>query len=275
MVVIPANDPAAEGCAGPRSPSGRQRWEKTMRNPADYIIFPLDVASRDAAESLVAQLDGHVGMFKVGLELFIRQGPDLIRWIRSNFKTPVFLDLKLHDIPVTVQRAMAGVAALDVALATVHCGESPRMLAAAVAGGGRTGVLGVTVLTSVSGADLRRAGMLDEDGRGLEQLVLDRAETAHAAGCAGVVCSAREAAAIKARWGADFLAVTPGIRPAWEGVGHQDQKRVVTPADAVRQGADYLVIGRPIRDADHPVDAARRVADEIGAALDGMPPASD
>ncbi len=239
-----------------------------MRSPADYIVFPLDVASRAEAEGLVDALAGHVGMFKIGLELFIRQGPDLIRWIRSAYGTPIFLDLKLHDIPVTVERAMAGVAALDVALATVHCGESALMLAAAVAGGGRTGVLGVTVLTSVSDDDLRRAGMTDVDGNGLERLVLHRADMAHASGCAGVVCSAREARSIKARWGADFLAVTPGIRPAWEGVGHQDQKRVVTPADAVRQGADYLVIGRPIRDADHPADAARRIADEIGAALD-------
>ncbi len=246
-----------------------------MRSPADYIIFPLDVASRGEAETLVAALAGHVGMFKIGLELFIRQGPDLIRWIRSSSGTPIFLDLKLHDIPVTVERAMAGVAALDVDLATVHCGESPRMLSAAVAGGGRTRVLAVTVLTSVAGEDLRRAGMMDEDGNGLERLVLRRADMAHASGCAGVICSAQEAGLIKARWGDDFLAVTPGIRPAWQGVGHQDQKRVVTPADAVRQGADYLVIGRPIRDADHPADAARRVADEIGAALDSMASASD
>jgi orotidine-5'-phosphate decarboxylase len=246
-----------------------------MRNPADYIIFPLDVASRDAAEALAAELAGHVGMFKVGLELFIRQGPDLIRWIRSTTGTPIFLDLKLHDIPATVERAMAGVAALDVDLATVHCAESPRMLAAAVAGGGPTGVLGVTVLTSIAAEDLRRAGIIGDDGNGLERLVLHRAGMAHASGCAGVVCSAQEAGAIKARWGPDFLAVTPGIRPAWEGIGHQDQKRVMTPADAVRQGADYLVIGRPIREADHPADAARRVADEIGAALAGMVSASE
>ncbi len=246
-----------------------------MRNPADYIIFPLDVASREEAETLVAALAGHVGMFKIGLELFIRQGPDLIRWIQSTCGTPIFLDLKLHDIPVTVERAMAGVAALDVDLATVHCGESPRMLAAAVAGGGRTRVLGVTVLTSVAAEDLRRAGLVDDDRNALERLVLQRAAMAQASGCAGVVCSAHEAGLIKARWGGDFLAVTPGIRPVWDGVGHQDQKRVVTPADAVRRGADYLVIGRPIRDAARPADAARRVADEIGAALEGLASAPD
>lgn len=240
-----------------------------MRSPSDYIIFPLDVASRREAEALVAMLAGHVGMFKIGLELFIRHGPDLIRWMRSEHETAIFLDLKLHDIPVTVERAMAGVAALDVALATVHCGESTRMLAAAVAGAGATGVLGVTVLTSVAIEDLRQAGLVGDDDQGLEKLVLHRAAMARETGCAGVVCSAREAGLVKRRWGDDFLAVTPGIRPAWEGVGQQDQKRVVTPAAAIRQGADYLVIGRPIRDARNPVEAARRVADEIRAALSG------
>lgn len=240
-----------------------------MRNPSDYIVFPLDVASRHEAEKLVAMLAGHVGMFKIGLELFIRSGPDLIQWIRSEYGTPIFLDLKLHDIPATVERAMAGVAAMDVALATVHCGESRRMLEAAVAGSGRTGVLGVTVLTSVAIEDLRQAGLVGDDDHALENLVGHRAAMAHEAGCAGVVCSAREAGLIKSRWGEGFLAVTPGIRPAWEGVGRQDQKRVVTPAAAIGQGADYLVIGRPIRDAANPADAARRVADEIGTALSG------
>lgn len=240
-----------------------------MRHPSDYIIFPLDVASSSEAQKLVAMLAGHVGMFKIGLELFIRSGPGLVQWIRSEYGTAVFLDLKLHDIPVTVERAMRGVAALDVALTTVHCGESPRMLAAAVAGGGQTGVLGVTVLTSVGIEDLRQAGRAGDANGGLEDLVRQRAQMAHEAGCAGVVCAAREAGLIKARWGDDFLAVTPGIRPAWEGVDRHDQKRVVTPADAIRQGADYLVIGRPIRDAAHPADAARRVADEIGAVLSG------
>jgi orotidine-5'-phosphate decarboxylase len=238
-----------------------------MRRPLDYIIFPLDVASRREAETLVAMLAGHVGMFKIGLELFIRSGPDLIQWIRSEYGAPIFLDLKLHDIPVTVERAMRGVAALDVDLATAHCGESSRMLAAAVAGAGATGVLGVTVLTSVALEDLRQTGLVGDDEWGLEKLVLQRATMAREAGCAGVVCSAREAGLIKSRWKEGFMAVTPGIRPAWEEVGLQDQKRVVTPADAIRQGADYLVIGRPIRDATDPADAARRVADEIDAAL--------
>lgn len=239
-----------------------------MRRPADYIIFPLDVATRAEAEALVRELAGLVGLFKVGLELFIRCGPELVRWIQAEGGAGVFLDLKLHDIPATVQRAMAGVAALQVSLATVHCGESARMLRAAVAGAGdQTRVLGVTVLTSVDGRDLQQAGFKDEWAADTGRLVVARAAMAHTAGCAGVVCSGHEAGLIKARFGVDFLAVTPGIRPTWEGVGRDDQRRVLTPGEAVRQGADYLVIGRPIRQAAQPADAARRIAAEIGEAL--------
>ena len=103
-----------------------------MRDPRDYIIFPLDVATRNDAEELVRQLAGRVGLFKIGLELFIRSGPDLIRWVRSEGDAGIFLDLKLHDIPMTVARAMAGIADLQVDMTTVHCGENPRMLEAAV-----------------------------------------------------------------------------------------------------------------------------------------------
>lgn len=239
-----------------------------MRQPREYIVFPLDVASRPEAEELVRRLAGQVGLFKVGLELFIRSGPDLIRWIHSEGGAGIFLDLKLHDIPATVARAMEGIADLQVALTTVHCGESPRMLAAAVAASrGRTGVLAVTILTSVSADDLQWAGTAPELADDLQALVQRRAQAARAAGCAGVVCSGWEAASIKQALGADFLVVTPGIRPAWEGIGNDDQRRVMTPAQAVRNGADYIVIGRPIRTAADPADAARRVAEEIAAGL--------
>lgn len=241
---------------------------RRMRQPQDYIIFPLDVATRSEAQDLVRCLAGHVGLFKVGLELFIRSGPDLIRWIHAHGSAGIFLDLKLHDIPMTVARAMEGIVDLQVALTTVHCGENPRMLEAAVkAGGGKIGVLGVTVLTSVGSEDLRQAGFAPDLAANLETLVQRRARAARAAGCAGVVCSGWEAQAIKQAMGADFLAVTPGIRPAWERVGGDDQRRVMTPAQAVRNGADYIVIGRPIRNAPDPAGAARRVADEIGQAL--------
>jgi orotidine-5'-phosphate decarboxylase len=238
-----------------------------MKQPKDCIVFPLDVPSEDDAKRCVELLADVVGMFKVGLELFVRCGPGIVAFIRSAGPAGVFLDLKLHDIPSTVSRAMAGVAEMGVKLATVHCGEDPRMLAAAAAAaGGRVGVLGITVLTSVSAADIAGAGFRGDLAADLPRLVMKRAEMARAAGCAGVVCSGLEVRAVKQAFGRGFLAVTPGIRPAWESPGTDDQARIVTPAAAVEAGADYLVIGRPIRDAKDPRAAATRIADEIGAA---------
>ena len=238
-----------------------------MKQPKDCIVFPLDVPSEDDAKRCVELLADVVGMFKVGLELFVRCGPGIVAFIRAAGPAGVFLDLKLHDIPATVSRAMAGVAELGVKLATVHCGEDPRMLAAAVAAaGGRVGVLGITVLTSVSAADIAGAGFRGDLAADLSRLVMKRAEMARAAGCAGVVCSGLEVRAVKQAFGRGFLAVTPGIRPAWESPGKDDQTRIVTPAAAVEAGSDYLVIGRPIRDAKDPRAAATRIADEIGAA---------
>lgn len=239
-----------------------------MKQGKDYIIFPLDVASDPAARQMVRLLHNHIGMFKVGLELFIRTGPGLLQWIGDHTGGKVFLDLKLHDIPVTVERAMRGIADLPVALATVHCGENRTMLEAAVSGGGgKVGVLGVTVLTSVGASDLRDAGFGEDVAGDVGRLVLHRATMAKAAGCAGVVCSGREAGLIKSQFGSAFMAVTPGIRPASGQMAPDDQKRVVTPARAVSDGADYLVIGRPIRDAADPAAAADRIADEIDGIL--------
>ena len=180
----------------------------------------------------------------------------------------IFLDLKLHDIPATVGRAMARSADLGVAFATVHVGETRRMLKAAVEGsGGKVGILGVTVLTSVTAKDLASAGYRQALIDDLPQLVLQRAQQAYEAGCAGVVCSGLEARQIKAGLGKDFLAVTPGIRPAWTLTAKEDQQRITTPARAIATGADYLVIGRPIRDAEDPRQAAIRIAQEIEAAF--------
>jgi orotidine-5'-phosphate decarboxylase len=243
-----------------------------MKQGKDYIIFPLDVASDQAARQMVRRLHAHIGMFKVGLELFIRSGPDLLRWIGDHTGGQVFLDLKLHDIPVTVERAMRGIADLPVALATVHCGENSSMLKAAVSGGdGKVGVLGVTVLTSVGASDLRAAGFGPDMSGDVGRLVLHRAAMAKAAGCAGVVCSGQEARLIKTQMGPSFLAVTPGIRPSSGQAVPDDQKRVVTPARAVSDGADFLVIGRPIRDADDPAAAADRIADEIDRIVSKFP----
>lgn len=235
-----------------------------MKQAKDYIIFPLDVPTLAEAKPFVSMLADHVGMFKVGLELFIRSGPEVIRYIRSETSAGIFLDLKLHDIPATVERAMRSVAELGVDLATVHCGESPDMLeAAASGGGGGVRILGVTVLTSISEEDLQRAGI----SIGVAELVARRAAMAESAGLDGIVCSGLEVESIKARCGNDFLCVTPGIRPSSGAVGGDDQARVSTPGGAVGSGADYLVIGRPIRDAEVPAQAAGLIAEEIAAAL--------
>jgi orotidine-5'-phosphate decarboxylase len=241
------------------------------KDPKDYIVYPLDVPTEAAAKADVQRMAGCVGMFKVGLELFVAAGPPVIRYIREVADAAVFLDLKLHDIPATVERTMARIADLGVALATVHCGETPRMVAAAVAGaGGKVGVLGVTVLTSVTGADLGTAGFGADYARDVARLVSLRAGQARDAGCAGVVCSGKEVEGLKARFGPAFLAVTPGIRPSWDAGGPGDQRRVTLPGEAVAKGADYLVIGRPIRNAPDPVAAARRIAGEIAQALKGQ-----
>ena len=239
-----------------------------MRQAKDYIIFPLDVPSIDEAKYYVGLLSDYVGLFKVGLELFIRSGPEIIKYINKIGVAGVFLDLKLHDIPATVSRAMAGIADLGVNFATVHCGDSQKMLEAAVEGsGGKVDILGVTVLTSVSSADIEAAGYQPEFYSDLPELVMKKAAMAKSAGCAGIVCSGLEAAVIKTRLGSDLTAVTPGIRPQWTLGKKDDQARVTTPSLAIKNGSDYLVIGRPIRDADDPVRAALKVAQEIGAAI--------
>lgn len=239
-----------------------------MRRAKDYIIFPLDLPSLKEAKRYVQLLSGHVGMFKVGLELFVRSGPEIIHFIKTSGAANVFLDLKLHDIPETVARTMQRIAEIGVALATVHCGEAQKMLEAAVLGSsGRVGVLGVTLLTSVSHEDIQAAGFREEFSSEISKLVMKRALMAKNAGCSGVVCSGLEVSMIKENIGQDFITVTPGIRPCWEGMEQDDQQRVTTPAQAVQNGADYLVIGRPIRNAKDPKEAAIHIANEIDTVL--------
>lgn len=237
-----------------------------MKKAQEYIIFPLDVPSIAEAKKYIELLAGRVGLFKVGLELFVSAGPEIIRYIHDAGSTGVFLDLKLHDIPETVSRTMNVIADLEVRFATIHCGESKAMLEAAVAGGrAKVGVLGVTVLTSVFSDDIRAAGFKEEFSLDLSKLVMKKAAMAKDAGCSGIVCSGLEVQGIKQNFGKDFVAVTPGIRPDWGLESKDDQKRVTTPAQAVQNGADYLVVGRPIRDAKDPKAAAQKIADEIEA----------
>ncbi|QTA92667.1 orotidine-5'-phosphate decarboxylase [Desulfonema magnum] len=235
-----------------------------MKQAKDYIIFPLDVPSVKQAKEYVQLLSEHVGMFKVGLELFIQSGPEMISFIKGSGTAKIFLDLKLHDIPVTVLRAMERVAEFGADFVTVHCGETPRMLEYAVKGSReKTGVLGVTVLTSVSGEDIHHAGFREEFSSDMSKLVMKRAEMARDAGCAGIVCSGLEVKMVKEKFGKDFVTVTPGIRPSWDAVEKHDQQRITTPAQAIKNGSDYLVIGRPIRDAKDPKTAAMRISEEI------------
>jgi orotidine-5'-phosphate decarboxylase len=240
-----------------------------MKQPKDYLIFPLDVPSMEEAVALVKTLAPVVGTFKVGLELFIKSGPEIIRRIKNHAPgCNIFLDLKLHDIPATVNRAMRQVAALGIDMATVHCGESDSMLEAAVEGAGHAvKVLGVTVLTSVGTDDLLRAGYDRALAADLPELVLKKARMADKSGCAGVICSPLEAGVIKKHLGHGFLAVTPGVRPQQKNALPDDQVRVSTPEGAIKNGSDYLVIGRPIREAGNPLAAATAILSEIEQAL--------
>ncbi len=209
-----------------------------------------------------------MGLFKVGLELFIAQGPDLLKEIRNRTTAGIFLDLKLHDIPATVKRAFLAASMHHPQYVTVHCDEGDGVLKdVAQENPGNTKILGITVLTSLNREKLRNSGYAKEYSEDVIELVLLRARMAKAAGCHGVVCSGLEAARVRKEIGPEMIIVTPGIRPAWTVVDQDDQKRIVTPADAVRNGSDYVVIGRPIRDAASPRDAAKRVAEEIASAL--------
>jgi orotidine-5'-phosphate decarboxylase len=239
-----------------------------MRKPSEFIVFPLDVPDRDQAMRYVQLLKDHVGLFKVGLELFISAGPAVLDAIHEVAGHKVFLDLKLHDIPATMARAFLAASRHRPVFVTVHCDQGEGILSEVGRDNpGRTRLLAITLLTSLHQEDLKRLGYAREYIDDLSRLALLKARLAKEAGCHGVVCSGHEVAMIRAALGREMLVVTPGIRPAWAVVGKDDQKRIVTPATAVGNGADYVVIGRPIRDARDPLDAAKRVADEIAGVL--------
>jgi orotidine-5'-phosphate decarboxylase len=238
-----------------------------MKSGKDYIIFPLDVSSYDEAMKYVTLLKDSVGLFKVGLELFASQGPAILIGIREITNAKVFLDLKLHDIPETMRRAFLAATQYSPEFVSVHCDQGDGFLnEVAKINPGNTKILAITLLTSLNSRNLATLGFADEYVKDLSRLVLLRARIAKDAGCHGVVCSGREVALIKEQL-SDMIALTPGIRPEWSVVGKDDQKRIVTPASAVKNGADYIVVGRPIRDAKDPRDAAKRVAEEIESAL--------
>jgi len=228
------------------------------------LVVALDCAGFDAADALVQRLDPALCRLKVGKELFTSAGPSCIEaWRRRGFD--VFLDLKYHDIPNTVESACRAAGELGVWMITVHALGGRRMLEAAARGvtGDGSGPLlvAVTVLTSLEDTDLAELGI----DRPVAELAPRLASLARDCGCDGVVCSAREAAAMRQACGDDFVLVTPGIRPA--GPGDDDQRRTVTPAEAMRAGADYLVVGRPITAAADPAVALRALAAEVDPSL--------
>jgi orotidine-5'-phosphate decarboxylase len=236
---------------------------------AKRIIIALDVNTKHEALSLVQELP-RADIFKVGLTLFISEGPPLLQDIQRQGKN-IFLDLKLHDIPNQIAGAVKAGVGHGVHMMTLHASGGEEMMAKAAETAAREAdqknmdkplLLAVTILTSLKQEQLREIGM-DED---VYEQVLRLARLAKKNGMDGVVCSPHEIDIIKKEFGQDFLVVSPGIRPVWAAA--QDQKRILTPGKAVEKGVDYMVIGRPIIQASSPADAFLKVVDELNRAVD-------
>ena len=227
----------------------------------DRLMFALDVPSAMEADRLLDQLQGHLTFVKVGLELYTAAGPEIVKRIIGRGMR-VFLDLKFLDIEETVRRATSRVAAMGVEFLTVHANR--KALTAAVQGreGSSLKLLAVTVLTNFDSNDLREMGIQ----RTVQDLVTARAVLASEVGCDGVVASGEEATALRQNIGPQFTIVTPGVRPAGKGV--DDHARATTPTQTIAAGADYLVIGRPIRDAADPAATVAAILTEMQAAFD-------
>jgi orotidine-5'-phosphate decarboxylase len=234
----------------------------TILSPASRIFVSIDTPETASARGLAESLADTVGGIKLGLEFFVGQGPAGIRSVVSGIGLPLFIDLKLHDIPNTVAAAVRAMLPLQPTFLTIHTSGGPAMMRAAAESASMTDLqrprlLGVTVLTSLDDDDLVSVGQ--------SVPVLDQARRlaglAQSSGLDGIICSPAEVAALRADCGPDFVLMVPGIRPAGSAVG--DQKRVMTPRDAVEQGADYLVIGRPITQASDPAAAARNIVEEL------------
>ena len=232
-----------------------------MIPPRERLIVALDVSSAKEARKIVSSLGDAVQIYKVGMQLYTAEGPQVVRDLVACGRR-VFLDLKYHDIPNTVAAAVREAAQLGVSMLTVHASGGTKMLHATVeaAREKESGlqVLGVTVLTSINDQDLNETGV---KGLVVDQVVR-LASLALEAGCAGVVSSAREVKTLRAKLGSDFLVVTPGVRPA--GSAHGDQARVATPAEAIAAGATHVVVGRPITAAANPAAEAAKILQDLG-----------
>lgn len=231
-----------------------------VRQARAQLVFALDFPSLADATATAQRVKAHVGVLKVGLELFIKEGPAAVRAVRD-WGCDAFLDLKLHDIEKTVERAVGTASQLGAKYLTVHASGGPGMLEAAATRAQQEGaglqILAVTVLTSLDQKDLRAIGVAGDSSQAVTRLARLAAE----AGVSGLVCSSQEVAGLRQLLGPKPLLVTPGIRPSGAALG--DQKRVGTPADAIRAGSSLLVVGRPIRDAADPEAAAREIVQEI------------
>ena len=233
-------------------------WQAAAANPRERIIIALDLPTLDAALALTRELSPHPGLFKIGLQLYTAAGPEVVRAIRE-LGGRIFLDLKLHDIPHTVSHAVESAGSLGVEMLTIHLSGGREMIEAAVrAAMPGMLLLGVTVLTSATEETLREVGV----DSSMKEQVLRLAQLAVETRLGGIVASPRELAALRRAHGAQLKIVTPGIRP--RGSGADDQKRAMTPVEALKAGADYLVIGRPITAARDPREALEQiVADAI------------
>jgi len=232
-----------------------------MPDPRERLIVALDVSSTAAAQKIVAAVGDSAFSYKVGMQLYTAEGPRAVRDLIASGRR-VFLDLKYHDIPNTVSAAVQEAARLGVSMLTVHAAGGGKMLRAASEAARAVNpdlwLLAVTVLTSMDDADLETVGVR---ARVVDQ-VLRLAALSIAAGCRGVVASALEASELRREFGDEFAIVTPGVRPA--GIGHGDQARVVSPADAISAGATHIVVGRPITAAADPGAEARAILSQIG-----------
>ena len=231
-------------------------------DPRQRLIVALDVSTGEAARKIVAAVGDSALAYKVGMQLYTAEGPPIVHELVAS-SLHVFLDLKYHDIPNTVGAAVREAAQLGVSMLTVHAAGGGKMVRAATDAAQGVNpkllVLAVTVLTSLNDADL---GTLGVRGGASEQ-VLRLAALAMANGCKGIVASAQECEALREEFGEDFVIVTPGVRPA--GSGHDDQARVVTPAEAIAAGASYIVVGRPITEARDPAAEARAILGQLAA----------
>src|SRR5579864_911189 len=236
-------------------------------NVKDRLIVALDVPGATQARQIVQSIGEAVTTYKIGKQLFTAEGPQVVRDLVASGRK-VFLDLKYHDIPNTVAEAVRAASRLGVSMLNVHASGGSKMLRAAAEAATQSEskpvVLAVTVLTSLSDADLQEIGV---SGRAIDQ-VLRLAQLARANGCLGVVASAREAKEIRQEIGEGFLIVTPGVRPS--GASLNDQARHVTPAEAIAAGATHIVVGRPIIAAADPAKAARAVREEMESAAVGI-----